>query len=173
MRKKALRLQAGIQAIPRDGARQKAIEAPELLLMMETLSRWVSYDHRHKTFLTYQVIKIAARVMDMRANRTNWYLKPEWPAIALSMGIDHKTFKVINERAFKWFWWQLGQKGKYSVKWQEQLMGLDKEPPELQPLIVTKPNWTPKVKAQKEHAEAFTEYQNNQMQQEIMEHFFV
>ena len=169
MRKKWLKL---VKA-PREGTKQPAVEPAELLLMMETLARWVSYDHRHKTFLSKELIKIAARAMNLRADQTHWSLHRDWPLTAFLIGLDLKTFTVVDPLKFKWFWWQLGENGKFDMKKQKALIASGREPPEMEPLIITKPYWTPKVKAQKLHAEAVKEYQNNSRKDDIIDHFFV
>lgn len=172
-KKRALRYRSKIQPIKSDGARQPAIEPAELLLMMETLSRWVCYDHRHKTFLSKELLWIAARAINLRADATHWSMHRDWPLIAFMIGIDTKYFNVIDPTKFKWFWWQLGENGKFSIKLQKQLLTSGKEPPEMEPLIITKPYWTPKVKQQKLHAQEVKEYQDSHLKTEIMEHFFV
>ena len=179
MRKKSLKLQAQIHATPREGAKQPAIEPAELLLMMETLARWVSYDHKHKTFLSKELLVVAARAMKLRTagddpmHSTHWALHRDWPLIAFLIGLDTKSFTVVDPIKFKWFWHQLGEKGKFDINYQKRLIASGKEPPEMEPLIVTKPYWTPKVKSQKLHTEAVKEYQNNSRKEDIMDHFFV
>lgn len=141
--------------------------------MLETLSRWVLLDTRNKTFLSKEIFLIAARIFAFHAEKTHWVMDYRWPTRAFAMGIDSKTIRVVDERRFKWFWYQLGETGRFSIKKQRELMKSGKEPPGMQPLIITKPYIDPGTIKQRQQAKEVKQASDNYLKDEIINHFFV
>ena len=151
---------------------KRVLEPPELLLMIEAVHRWVAYEHRHKSYIVYDLIKVAARCLGLRANpKTNcWEFSWQTPVRLFAMGIDSKTFQIINEKAFRWAWYQFGHYDKWTITRQRELMASGKEPPLPEPLAFGRPAQTYKEIREKIEKKKIP---SSHMAEEIINHFFV